>query len=50
MSRVRKTGGTGLGLAIVSSLAQAHGGSVSLASDSGQGAAFTVRFSAEGST
>jgi two-component system OmpR family sensor kinase len=42
-SRVRRTGGTGLGLAIVSSLVQAHGGTITLASEPGHGAAFTVR-------
>jgi two-component system OmpR family sensor kinase len=42
-SRVRRTGGTGLGLAIVASLVQAHGGTITLASEPGHGAAFTVR-------
>lgn len=42
-ARVRSRGGTGLGLAIVASLVQAHGGSVSLASQPGHGATFTVR-------
>ena len=41
--RTRKRGGTGLGLAIVASIIAAHGGSVTLASRPGQGAAFTVR-------
>ena len=37
-SRTRNTGGTGLGLAIVQSLVQAHGGTVRLESQPGQGA------------
>jgi two-component system OmpR family sensor kinase len=38
--------GTGLGLAIVAAIAEAHGGSVSVASESGSGATFTVRIPA----
>ncbi len=40
--RSRETGGTGLGLSIVRNIAQAHGGSVSVRSIPGQGAAFLV--------
>lgn len=36
-------GGAGLGLSIVDALVRAHGGSVSIASAPGQGAAFTMR-------
>ncbi|WP_246063223.1 sensor histidine kinase [Blastococcus colisei] len=46
---VAKAGGTGLGLAIVSSLVAAHGGSVDLATGTGQGATFTVRLPRSGS-
>jgi two-component system sensor histidine kinase BaeS len=42
-SRNRRTGGSGLGLAIVRQLAQAHGGTVSVASEPGAGAVFTLR-------
>jgi two-component system, OmpR family, sensor kinase len=41
--RVRRTGGSGLGLAIVASIMQAHGGTVTLDSAPGHGAAFTLR-------
>ncbi len=47
-SRTRSTGGTGLGLAIVASLVRALGGSVSLQSEPGQVAAFTVRLPRHG--
>jgi len=42
-SRARDRGGTGLGLSIVSSIAEAHGGSVAVASAPGNGSTFTVR-------
>jgi signal transduction histidine kinase len=41
-SRSRATGGSGLGLAIVRQIAQAHGGSVSVASSHGKGSSFTL--------
>jgi two-component system OmpR family sensor kinase len=47
-SRTRAAGGTGLGLAIVSSLVTAHGGTVSLETAPGAGAAFTVRLPRSG--
>jgi len=42
-SRSRHTGGAGLGLAIVKQTAEAHGGSVAVASEVGQGTVFVVR-------
>jgi two-component system OmpR family sensor kinase len=42
-SRSRESGGVGLGLSIVSAVTEAHGGSVSLATEPGHGAAFRVR-------
>ncbi len=45
--RSRMLGGTGLGLAIVKHIAQAHGGSVSLASAVGQGSTFTIHLPRE---
>jgi two-component system OmpR family sensor kinase len=41
-SRSRIRGGTGLGLAIVSAITAAHGGTASVSSTAGAGAAFTV--------
>jgi two-component system, OmpR family, sensor histidine kinase BaeS len=41
-SRSRQTGGSGLGLAIVRKLAEAHGGTVAVASVPGEGATFTL--------
>ncbi|NEE00391.1 sensor histidine kinase [Phytoactinopolyspora halotolerans] len=42
-SRSRATGGSGLGLAITKHLVEAHGGSVDVASEPGDGSAFTIR-------
>lgn len=42
-ARSRELGGTGLGLSIVKHLCQTYGGSVSVASQIGQGSTFTVR-------
>jgi two-component system OmpR family sensor kinase len=47
-SRTRAAGGTGLGLAIVASLVAAHGGSVDLATASGEGTTVTVRLPRSG--
>jgi signal transduction histidine kinase len=41
-ARSRATGGVGLGLAIVKAIAEAHGGSVRVRSDLGQGSAFEL--------
>lgn len=41
-SRTRKYGGSGLGLAITKSIIEAHGGSIKVASQEGQGTTFTV--------
>jgi two-component system, OmpR family, phosphate regulon sensor histidine kinase PhoR len=41
-ARARQTGGTGLGLAIVRHVAEAHGGTVRVASELGRGSTFTV--------
>ncbi len=45
-SRNRRTGGAGLGLAISKSIAQAHGGTLEVASSQGQGSTFTLRLPA----
>ena len=41
-SRARSGGGTGLGLAIASSIAQAHGGTLTLSSTPGEGTTVTI--------
>lgn len=43
-ARSRKTGGFGLGLAIVKEIADLHGASIKVESDSGKGTRFTVQF------
>jgi two-component system phosphate regulon sensor histidine kinase PhoR len=43
-ARSRELGGTGLGLAIVKHLMRLHGGQVSVASELGRGATFTLEF------
>lgn len=45
-SRARAAGGTGLGLAIVQGIADAHGGTASVASEVGRGTRFTVELPA----
>jgi signal transduction histidine kinase len=42
-ARGRATGGTGLGLSIVDALVRAHGGTVAVRSEPGQGAEFTIQ-------
>ena len=49
-ARSRKLGGTGLGLAIVKHIAQAHGGSVSVASTLGAGSVFSIHLPRNGHT
>jgi signal transduction histidine kinase len=43
-SRSRKTGGYGLGLSICKRIVEAHGGSITVANNSGRGACFTLTF------
>jgi two-component system phosphate regulon sensor histidine kinase PhoR len=43
-SRSRESGGTGLGLAIVKHVMQRHGGTLSIASEVGQGSCFKLSF------
>ncbi|MGE3073733.1 MAG: sensor histidine kinase [Dehalococcoidia bacterium] len=47
-ARTRATGGAGLGLAIAKWIAEAHGGRISVESEPGNGAKFTVRLPALG--
>ena len=42
-SRARQSGGAGLGLAIVAAIVEAHGGTVALRTQPGEGATFSVR-------
>jgi OmpR-family two-component system manganese-sensing sensor histidine kinase len=45
-SRAHWEGGSGLGLAIAHSIAQSHGGTISVSSQIGAGSCFTVRLTA----
>jgi len=47
-SRTRASGGSGLGLAITRQLVTAHGGTISVESQEGEGTTFTVRLPAAG--
>ncbi len=48
-SRNRRTGGSGIGLTIARSLARAHGGDITVASEVGKGSVFSVTLHIDGS-
>jgi two-component system phosphate regulon sensor histidine kinase PhoR len=50
VAQSREKGGTGLGLAIVKHIVNRHGGQLSIASEPGEGATFTVTFPGKGLT
>jgi signal transduction histidine kinase len=47
LSRTRATGNTGLGLAIARAITEAHGGTIGVQSEDGQGACFTITLPAD---